>query len=189
MKTVLIVGSPRVSSDSSKIAEKAISAIGSSGNEVKRYVINDIKARGCQACYSCKGKTETCVIKDDLAQSLAACQEADYIIVTSPVYIGEITAQLKIWIDRTFAWYKPDFITSSNPSRLQPGKKLLFVLTQGNPDPATYQANIVDRYLSYFKTHGMKTEALVAVIPHDQELSAKAVEKYSADAEKIVRSI
>jgi multimeric flavodoxin WrbA len=188
MKTVLVLGSPRVASDSRKIAEKAAAAV-AGPDEVKKFDINSLTAKGCQACYSCKGKTETCVLKDEMAQVLAACQEADFIIVTSPVYIGDITAQLKLFIDRSFAWYKPDFISNPSPSRLAPGKRLLFILTQGNPNPSEYKTGVADKYTGYFKTHGLKAEALVAVIPHSPEDVEKAVAGHIAEAERLAAAL
>ena len=41
--------------------------------------------------------------------------------------------QLKCFVDRTYSFMNPDYITSPNPSRLAPGKKMVFIMTQGAP--------------------------------------------------------
>ncbi|MDR2200066.1 MAG: flavodoxin family protein [Deltaproteobacteria bacterium] len=189
MKIALILGSPRATSNSAKIAEKAVSALPGGDKEVRKFVINQLGARGCQGCDSCKKKTETCVVKDEMNQVLVACQESDVLVVASPVYIGEISAQLKLFVDRSYAWYKPDFITNPNPSRLPAGKKLLFILTQGNPDPDCYRSGITEKYVNYFSSHGLKCASLAAVIPHDPALVEEALEKHYREVSRIAASL
>jgi multimeric flavodoxin WrbA len=156
MKVTLILGSPRLQSNSEKLAKAAAAALTGPNEPPEIIRLNDLRYRGCQGCMSCKTKTEFCVIKDDIAKVLATAAASDFLIVTTPIYIGEITSQLKGFIDRSFSWYQPDFITNQErPSRIKPGKKLLFIVSQGNPDTEIYKRNI-DYYLGYFKTHSFK---------------------------------
>ncbi|MDR2406370.1 MAG: flavodoxin family protein [Deltaproteobacteria bacterium] len=189
MKIALIIGSPRVSSNSTKIAERAAAAIEGSPKEVKKFILNELKAKGCQGCNSCKGKTETCVMKDEVAQALAYCNDADYIIATSPIYIGDVTAQLKIFIDRSYCWYKPDFKTNPSPSRVAPGKKLILVISQGNPDTNSYQAGVVDKYTNYFKSHGIDATSYVAFMPHDPGGAESALANHYQGIEAVVSGL
>ncbi|MDR1110949.1 MAG: flavodoxin family protein [Deltaproteobacteria bacterium] len=171
MKIAVILGSPRLESNSGKLAQAAVSALSGRNPEVETFRLNDLRYRGCQGCFGCKTKAAFCVLKDDLARVLSAVAAADLAIVASPVYIGEITAQLKGFIDRSFSWYKPDFKSSSEPSRLDPGKKLIFVLTQGNPDREAY-GRALDAYLAYFGSHGFKAVPFVATVGTDDLASA-----------------
>jgi multimeric flavodoxin WrbA len=161
MKITLILGSPRLEASSSKLAQSALEVFADKKPEVHQFVLNDLNFKGCQGCGSCKGKTETCVIKDDLAKALAMAADSDLVVLASPVYIGAVTAQLKAFIDRSYCWYKPDFHSNKQPSRLNPGKKLFFILTQGNPEKSAYQDEVV-RYLEYFGSHGFKTGYFIA---------------------------
>ncbi|MDR1607558.1 MAG: flavodoxin family protein [Deltaproteobacteria bacterium] len=161
MSVVAILGSPRPIGNSTILAEAAIKAIEAEPSDTRKFVINDLNVKGCQACYSCKTKTEFCAVKDDLSPALAAVANADYVIVTSPIYIGEITAQFKAFIDRSFSFLVPDYKNKPNPSRLTPGRKLLFVQTQGNPDTSTYQKRF-DFYLDFFRRLGFKADGLIA---------------------------
>jgi multimeric flavodoxin WrbA len=81
---------------------------------------------------SCKTKLEKCAIKDDLTMVLDAIREADVLLLTSPVYFGMISGQLKCLIDRMYSFYKPDYISNPAPSRLPIGKKGVFIITQGS---------------------------------------------------------
>ncbi|MDR1084813.1 MAG: flavodoxin family protein [Deltaproteobacteria bacterium] len=159
MKVVAIFGSPRAKSNSTILGQAAVLATGSS--EASSFFLNDLSPRGCQACWLCKTETEVCVLKDDLAPILAAAAQADFIILTSPIFIGDVSAQLKIFIDRTFSWYKSDFKSNPEPGRLPPGKKLLLITSQFNPDPVKY-ASCQDYYVGYFRGQGFKADSLVA---------------------------
>ncbi|MDR1036131.1 MAG: flavodoxin family protein [Deltaproteobacteria bacterium] len=176
---VTVLGSPRAKSDSSRLADAAAAALTGGAGASARHLINDLKhVRGCQACQSCKGKTEACVLKDDIAPLLSTCAAADVIVLASPVYIGEITAQLKLFIDRTYSWFLPDFHTNPEPGRLK-GKKALLVFTQGNPDASTY-TRVFEAYKAYFTRQGFKTEYRCVVVPfgpdHDQAVDAAEAE-------------
>ncbi|MDR1676770.1 MAG: flavodoxin family protein [Deltaproteobacteria bacterium] len=166
MKLSVILGSPRLASSSEKLAKAAAQSLVGPDDSVEYFRLNDLHYRGCQGCYACKTKTEFCVIKDDLTRVLSAVTVSDYVILTSPIYIGEISSQLKGFVDRTFSWYKPVYVNAPEPSRLKPGKKLLFIISQGMPDPAGYQRNI-EAYLNYFSSHGFKSAHYIAPIGTD----------------------
>ncbi|MDR0881584.1 MAG: flavodoxin family protein [Candidatus Adiutrix sp.] len=177
-KVVAILGSPRKESYSSQLAEAAAKAV--SGAEVRSFVLNNLNFKGCQGCMSCKSKTEICAVQDDLTQVLAAVAEADSVILSSPIYIGEVTAQLKAFIDRTFSYLLPDFGVNPKPSRLAPGKQLLFIITQGQPDPALYEQSVLGHYLGSFKNLGFNVHKFIAVASQAGEAAVKSVEGIAA---------
>lgn len=162
MKAVAILGSPRKQANSHKLVSEALAALPQKDLVAAKYVLNDLNIKGCQGCFACKGKSDTCVVKDDLAPVLAGVAEADFVILASPIYIGEVTAQTKAFIDRTFAYFKPDYMTSSTPGRLQPGKKMLFILTQGMPDRSAYAGPVLGHYGNYFQRQGFDFQTFIA---------------------------
>jgi multimeric flavodoxin WrbA len=163
MNIAVILGSPRLESNSEKLARAAAKAVAGPNDTVEYFKLNDLRYRGCQGCYSCKTKTDFCIIKDDMTRVLGSVAAGDLVILTSPIYIGEITSQVKGFIDRSFSWYKPDFITNSEPSRLKSGKKLILIVTQGNPDRNIYKRNI-DYYTGYFTSHYFKVTPFVVPV-------------------------
>ena len=160
MKIACVLGSPRAKSNSSIIARRFIDIAEKMGAETQIYTLNDLKYRGCQACMACKTKLEKCALKDDLAEVLGAMQEADIWLLASPVYFGEISGQLKTFLDRTFSYLKPDYTTIPNPVRLAPGKKLVFAICQASPDEKFF-ADIFPRYNFFFKWFGFKESHLI----------------------------
>jgi multimeric flavodoxin WrbA len=159
MQIVTLLGSPRTQGNSATIARHVNATAEALGAQVRTFELNKLSYRGCQACYACKKGHETCVLKDDLTEVFAAIDAADLLVLASPVYYGEITSQLKGFIDRSYAWLRPDYLSNPQPSRLAP-KKLLFVLTQGHPD-ATLFADIFPRYEQFLRWQGFNDVRLV----------------------------
>lgn len=149
MKIVTLLGSPRSQGNSSTIANRISETAAKLGAETSTFELNRLSYRGCQACYACKKGHDECVLKDDLAQVLAAVKEADLVVLASPVYYGDISSQLKGFVDRTFSYLVADYTTNPEPSRLG-AKKMIMVLTQGHPDEASF-AEIFPRYEGFLK--------------------------------------
>ena len=147
MKIVALLGSPRSNKNSASIANRFIASATQFGAETRNFELNKLVYRGCQGCYACKSTHESCVINDDLTEVLEAVRQADLVLLASPVYYGDVSAQLKGFIDRTFSYLKPDYISNIQPSRLS-AKKLVFVLTQGHPDEAMFN-DIYPRYVGF----------------------------------------
>jgi multimeric flavodoxin WrbA len=159
MKIVTLLGSPRHNKNSATIANRFTETAANLGAETRTFELNRLTYRGCQGCYACKKTHDHCVLKDDLTEVLAEVQDADLLVLASPVYYGDVTAQLKGFIDRGYSYLKPDYLTNPQPSRLTP-KKLLFVLTQGHPDEALF-ADIFPRYDGFMKWMGITESRLI----------------------------
>jgi multimeric flavodoxin WrbA len=160
MKIVCLLGSPRLKGNSAAIAKRFCESAEKGGASVRTFALNDLRYRGCQACMTCKTKLDRCVLEDDLTEVLAAVRETDVLVMASPIYYGEVSSQLKGFIDRTFSYLVPDYTATPNPSRLSPGKKLVFILTQGHPDEKQF-ADVFPRYEYFFKWYGFSGNHLI----------------------------
>ena len=74
-----------------------------SGHHVETIFLRDKKIGYCLACYHCKNSGGVCAIKDDMADILDKMNDADVIVMASPVYFYAIDARMKPLIDRTVA--------------------------------------------------------------------------------------
>ena len=160
MKVVAVLGSPRPKGTSATLAEKFLALAGQRGFTPVVHELNSLNYRGCQGCFACKTSRNDCVLQDDLTQVLADVATADVLLLATPVYFGDPTAQLKGFIDRTFSYFAPDYRTSATPSRLAPGKKLVFIQTQGNPDE-TFFADIYPKYAGFLKRNSFAEAHLI----------------------------
>jgi multimeric flavodoxin WrbA len=159
MKILSLLGSPRSGKNSASIANRFTETAASLGAEIRTFELNRLSYQGCQGCYACKKGLDHCVLEDDLTVVLAAVHDADLVLLASPVYFGDVTAQLKGFIDRSYSYLKPEYLTSSEPSRLSP-KKLVFVLSQGHPDESLF-ADIFTRYEGFLKWMGFTETRLI----------------------------
>ena len=127
MAIVAIISSPRKDSNTGALVNAAAEAAKENGKEVIVFNINDIKDKnGCQACNACKG-SGNCIQKDGITPILNAIRDAEGLIVSSPVYFGQPTAQYRIFEDRLYGFLKAGFVPS-----IDAGKKLAIFTTAGS---------------------------------------------------------
>jgi len=99
----VLSGSPRKGGNTDKLAAAFIDGAESAGKKVNLFRIADMNISGCLGCGHCFEEKGVCVLKDDMVQILNALRKADAIVFASPIYFFNISAQLKIAIDRTYA--------------------------------------------------------------------------------------
>jgi len=93
-----ISGSPRKKSNTDYLLELVLSITG--GQLVK---LADYQIEPCKSCWACR-KLDTCTIDDDMSRVLAPMLlAADAIVLGSPVYFNNVSAQLKSLIDRSWS--------------------------------------------------------------------------------------
>ncbi|MFA5865969.1 MAG: flavodoxin family protein [Phycisphaerae bacterium] len=132
MKLLAFVGSPRKEGNTAVLVHEIVKAAQRQGAETAIIYVNDLTMRGCQACMGCKKKGR-CVLKDDMAPIYDQIIAADAVVLASPMYMGCMTGQLKLFIDRMYP-----FLNLNLTSNLPKGKKAALVFTQGQPDTETY---------------------------------------------------
>lgn len=157
MKIIGIHGSPRLNGNSAQLMEAIMKQAEGNGAVTKSHYLNSLTIKGCQACYSCRqeGKEGKCAIKDDMNQILEDILSADAVVLASPVYMWQMSAQAKLFTDRLMPLLKPDY-----SSRLK-GQRLLSLYTQGHPDVSKF-AGYFDHVNKMFSFLGFRTmESLV----------------------------
>ncbi len=103
MKIVVLLGSPHKKGSSNLLAERFIQGAQEAGHSVETLDAAHMDIRPCVACNACK-KTGKCVQKDDMEAVRAALESADLIAFATPVYYMNMSAQLKLVIDRFYAF-------------------------------------------------------------------------------------
>jgi len=160
MKIVCINGSPRKNGNSASLLQEVKSIAEDVNATVISYSLNQLSYQGCQACMSCKGKTEHCIVKDDLSEVLSEIGSSDLLVLASPIYFGDITAQMKGLIDRFYSYLVPNFMQQEKPSRLDSGKSLIFLLSQGQPDEKMF-SDVYPKYEMFLKIMGFTYSHLI----------------------------
>ena len=189
MKISCLIGSPRPKSNSAIIADRFLDTAASLGAQTEKIVLNDLTYRGCQGCLACKTISDTCVLKDDLANVLESLKEPDVIVMALPVYCSDVPGQFKCFLDRTYSYMKPTYLSDNHPSRVPLGKTLVFILTQGAPMETLF-ADIPQRYLAFLKrSMGFAETHLIRAIGVGGGGAFGVSDQYLKQAEEMARAI
>lgn len=101
MKAVGVVGSPRKNGNTEILTEHTLKAIAEEGVDTELVRLAGLEIQPCNACMICRDE-ETCPLKDDLLPLYFKTKdEADAVILSSPVYYGSATALMKAFMERT----------------------------------------------------------------------------------------
>jgi multimeric flavodoxin WrbA len=144
-KILILKGSPRDFGNSSVLANVVAAGAGETGAEVETFSLHKMDIHPCDACDSCLETGGVCVIGDDMQTLYPKLREADGIVLASPIYWFNISAQLKACIDRWYAF------EAGEENELS-GKEFGIVLTYGDSDPYNSGAvNAIHAFQSMFR--------------------------------------
>jgi multimeric flavodoxin WrbA len=100
MKILAINGSPRtVRSTTRRLTQSVLEGAAEAGAETEMIDLCDLRITPCTACDGCSFNG-ICVFDDDVRLLVERMNEADGILFASPVYIDNVTGQIKIFFDR-----------------------------------------------------------------------------------------
>ena len=103
-----------------KIAEGAGSVSGEI--EVKTVRLYGLDYKGCMSCMACKIKgkaSNVCKFKDALTPILEEIAEADGLVLGSPIYFGDVTGQMRTFLERlAFPWLSYNDYSMTAPKRM-----------------------------------------------------------------------
>lgn len=105
MKILGVVCSPRKNGNTEILVNEALDAALQAGAETDIFLVSGKNLAPCDACGTC-AKTGTCHIRDDMDELYPKLLAADGIIMGTPSYFLNVSAQCKIVMDRTFATFR-----------------------------------------------------------------------------------
>jgi multimeric flavodoxin WrbA len=153
MKIVAINGSPRKEGNTAKMLHGITKD--HAGIDLKYFDLADMKLADCKACMHCKTH-DGCSIKDDMTKLYKAINEADAVVLGTPLYMGSETATIKAFEDRLYAYLAYGEQKGSFMSKVPTGKKAMIVITCGSPKGAELYKSTSDRFLNLFALLGFK---------------------------------
>ena len=107
MKLLAIVGSPRLKGNTNYLVDAALKEATKLGVETEKIPICQYEVKPCLGHANC-ATFASCKINDDTGWILDNFCEADGVILATPVYYYNVTAQMKAFIDRNYFLYKKD---------------------------------------------------------------------------------
>ena len=136
MKLIALNGSPRKTWNTAMLLQKALEGAAAQGAETELIHLYDLNYKGCCSCFACKTKggksLGKCALQDDLTPVLQRIEQADAMILGSPIYIGGITGEAKSFLERLLFAY---LTYSNDPVTLCPKKiPTGLIYTMGVPE-------------------------------------------------------
>jgi len=99
LKAVGILGSPRKYGNSSKMLLACLEELSNLGFETEFVYLQERDIKYCLGCGTCLRKGE-CILEDDMRELKQLLKDSNAIVLASPVYFLNVTAQMKCFIDR-----------------------------------------------------------------------------------------
>ena len=104
MKIIAINGSPRKKGNTATVLDHFLEGARSAGADTELVHLYGLQDSGCRSCFACKrlggASYGHCALKDDLAPVLAALEQADGLVLGSPVYFGNVTGAMRSFQER-----------------------------------------------------------------------------------------
>jgi multimeric flavodoxin WrbA len=147
MKVLATNGSPRTKCNTATVLHHALEGAASQGAETELVHLYELNFKGCISCFACKLKNGEsygrCAVNDDLTSILKEAEEADAIILGSPIYLGSATGEMRSFMERlVFSYMRYDRSTLFK-RRIKTG----LIYTMGAPEDQIKRMGL-DRHLN-----------------------------------------
>ena len=145
MKALILNGSPRGSrSLTGKLLESLAKGLIAGGASIIEFKVASMKIAPCIACMSCMHKKPgVCLLDDEMTPIYERLKVSDLLVLGTPVYTDNMSAQLKAVMDRSVCGLQP-FLRRDATGRIRhwywwrmPAKFML-VSTSGFPERETF---------------------------------------------------
>lgn len=101
MKVLIINGSPRVGGNTALAVKEMTKVFAEEGIEADVMQIGGKDIRGCIACGKCS-ELGKCIFDDEVNEAAKKFEEADGLVIASPVYYASANGTLISFLDRLF---------------------------------------------------------------------------------------
>lgn len=104
MKIFAVNGSPRPGGNTATVLEHFLEGARSAGAATELVQLYALQGSGCRSCFACKRlggpSYGHCAVKDGWSPLLAALEQADGLVLGSPVYFGNVTGVMRSFQER-----------------------------------------------------------------------------------------
>lgn len=130
MKILVVTGSPRRGGNTEIMAEAFAEAARERGHEVPVWRLSEKKVAPCLGCEYCVTHGGVCVQKDDMNEILKDVRTTDMLVLASPIYWFDVSAQTKCFIDRLYGMAQKGLHISSMAMLLDSGSPGVYAAAQ-----------------------------------------------------------
>jgi multimeric flavodoxin WrbA len=149
MKILAINGSPRKQWNTATLLNNALEGAASQGAETELIHLYDLNFKGCTSCFACKLKNGKsygqCAYKDEITPVLERIKDLDALILGSPIYLGTVTGEMKMFMERLVY---PYLVYDAERSSLFPKKIPVGLIYTTGADESRIKDLSVDRHVA-----------------------------------------
>lgn len=146
MKVLGIAGSPRRNGNTDILLAELLRGAADKGAETKTIVLNKMKFVGCQHCDACL-KDGNCILQDEMQGIYTEFDQADVIVMATPMQFMDMTAPMKAMIDRFQSRWARKYVLEMPPLGDDKPRKGFLIAVGG-----TKYKNLFDAVLLVVKT-------------------------------------
>lgn len=108
MKILVLQGSPRPKGSTAHLVQAFVEGASQNGHECSVVEVCRKKIAGCLACEYCHTRGGSrCIQQDDMQEVYPLLEQADMLVLASPIYYHGFTGQLQCALNRIYALDKP----------------------------------------------------------------------------------
>ena len=149
MKILAINGSPRKVWNTATLLKKALEGAASQGADTELIHLYDLNFKGCTSCFACKLKNGKsygkCAYKDEITPVLDRIEDFDALILGSPIYLGTVTGEMKLFMERLIY---PYLVYDANRSSLFPKKIPVGIIYTMGAEESRIKDLSIDRHMA-----------------------------------------
>lgn len=165
---LVVTGSPRKSGNTEIMAEVFAESARVAGHAVTVKNLSCLKVNPCIDCKYCFEHNGVCVQKDNMNDILKELDRSDMLVLASPIYWFDVSAQTKCFIDRMYAFGKKGFHIRSIAMFLNSGADNVYAAAEA-------QLKAISSYLKWemkgiIKIPGMAEKGSMLASPRLQEV-------------------
>jgi multimeric flavodoxin WrbA len=177
MKTLIINGSPRKNGNTATLLHQLKKHLNGEVFQVDTYYANSSPCYDCRHCWT----NAECIIKDEMQDIFKIMDEADNVVVASPIYFGNLTGSLLNWASRLQYFWVSKNIRKVQPISTKYRKGVVILIVNSGKDH-------IDSAIHAGKDLLMKTQAECCEILYwTNEDGANQCSPVSMNMEKIVK--
>ena len=122
MKILVLNGSPRANGNTASLIHAFVEGAKENKHTITVFNVARKKIAGCLACEYCHTQGGgRCIQQDDMQEIYPVLEEAEMIVLASPIYYHSFTGQLQCALNRIYALDKPKHL-----------KKAALIMTSGS---------------------------------------------------------
>ena len=126
MKILAFQGSPRLGGNTDLLLRAFLEGARRNGAEIKKVDLYRVEIKPCLECGECD-ETGECVIQDDLQPLYPELDQANLVVVASPIFFYNITSRTQALVERSQARWVAKYVLK-RPNPVQPRYGLFFSL-------------------------------------------------------------